>query len=103
MCRTTNDEGDGCRLRPWFFIVRLDGAAFQTEWGTTMTAFDSMTGVEQLMSTLYLTEQYSVVKREGEALRVQIPARDSVAARVVRVPLIKVDQVVVFGDITLTA
>ena len=31
-------------------------------------------GVEVLMATLYLTEQYSVVKREGEALRVQPPS-----------------------------
>ncbi|HEU5014794.1 MAG TPA: type I-D CRISPR-associated endonuclease Cas1d [Roseiflexaceae bacterium] len=55
------------------------------------------------MGTLYLSEQYSVVKCEGEALRVQIPARDGAAARVARVPLNKVDQVVVWGDITLTA
>jgi CRISPR-associated protein Cas1 len=54
------------------------------------------------VSTLYLSEPYSVVKREGEALRVQIPAREGQAARVVRVPLIKVDQVVVFGNVTLT-
>ncbi len=60
-------------------------------------------GAEQLMGTLYLTEQHSLVKREGEALRVQIPAREGREARVARVPLIKVDQVVVFGDITLTA
>ena len=31
-------------------------------------------GVEVLMATLYLTEQYSVVKLEGEALRVQPPS-----------------------------
>lgn len=55
------------------------------------------------MTTLYLTEQYSIVKREGEALRVQIPARDAAPARIVRIPLIKIDQVVVLGDITLTA
>ncbi len=60
-------------------------------------------GYEELMGTLYLTEPYSVVKREGEALRVQIPARESAAARMVRIPLIKIDQVVVLGDITLTA
>lgn len=59
--------------------------------------------MEQLMGTLYLTEPYSVVKREGEALRVQIPARQGSEARMVRVPLIKVDQVVVLGEITLTA
>lgn len=61
-------------------------------------------GVEVLMATLYLTEQYSVVKVEGEALRVQYPP-DSAARRagkVVRVPLAKVEQVLVLGDITLT-
>ena len=62
-------------------------------------------GVEVCMATLYLTEQYSTVKHEGEALRIQLPAsRDgTVAARMVRVPLIKVDQIVVMGEITLTA
>ncbi len=57
------------------------------------------------MATLYLSEQYSVVKREGEALRVEIPA-DTATGRerkVVRVPLIKVEQVVVQGEVTLTA
>ncbi len=57
------------------------------------------------MATLYLSEQYSIVKREGEALRVEIPA-DAATGRernVVRVPLIKVEQVVVQGEITLTA
>jgi CRISPR-associated protein Cas1 len=61
-------------------------------------------GVEALMATLYLTEQHSVVKLEGEALRVQYPTdRESrQQGRVVRVPLAKVDQVIVLGDITLT-
>lgn len=61
-------------------------------------------GMEMIMATLYLTEQGSLVKQEGEALRVQIPAaRDGTReARVVRIPLIKIDQVVVLGDITLT-
>ena len=57
------------------------------------------------MSTLYLTEQYSVVKKDGESLVVHIPgnAEKGVEKRAVRVPLIKVDQVVVHGDVTLTA
>jgi CRISPR-associated protein Cas1 len=61
-------------------------------------------GVEVFMATLYLTEQYSVVKIEGEALRVQLPADRShqTPGRVVRVPLAKVEQVMVLGDITLT-
>jgi len=61
-------------------------------------------GVETLMATLYLTEQYSVVKIEGEALRVQFPAErvSKRAGKVVRVPLAKVEQVMVLGDITLT-
>lgn len=57
-------------------------------------------GVELLMATLYLTEQYSLVKLEGEALRVQ-PA-GSRPGQVIRVPLNKVEQVVVLGEITLT-
>lgn len=61
-------------------------------------------GVEVSMATLYLTEQYSVIKLEGEALRVQYPAdhANRVAGKVVRVPLNKVDHVLVLGDITLT-
>lgn len=57
-------------------------------------------GVEVLMATLYLTEQYSVVKLEGEALRIQLPSDEG--KRVVRVPLAKIEQVLVLGDITLT-
>lgn len=57
------------------------------------------------MSTLYLTEQYAVVKKDGETLVVHIPANPDkgIEKRSVRVPLIKVDQVVVHGDVTLTA
>lgn len=57
------------------------------------------------MSTLYLTEQLSVVKKDGETLVVHIPgnADKGIEKRAVRVPLIKVDQVVVHGDVTLTA
>src|SRR5215213_634283 len=61
-------------------------------------------GLEVFMATLYLTEQYSVVKIEGEALRVQFPAdrASKQPSKVVRVPLAKVEQVMVLGDITLT-
>lgn len=76
------------------------------------------------MSTLYVTEPHALVKKDGDTLIVQIPedrrdatrplaegegAQEKVEIergkkmRVVRVPLIKVDQVVVFGDVTLTA
>jgi len=61
-------------------------------------------GLEVLMATLYLTEQYSVVKIEGEALRVQAPAEQGSRrpGSVRRVPLAQIDQVIVLGDITLT-
>jgi CRISP-associated protein Cas1 len=61
-------------------------------------------GVEVQMATLYLTEPYSTVKIEGEALRVHYPAEHGTrtAGRVVRVPLVQVEQVMVLGEITLT-
>jgi CRISPR-associated protein Cas1 len=64
----------------------------------------SQDGAEVFMATLYLTEQYSVVKVEGEALKVQSQAERPSRApgRIVRVPLAKVEQVMVLGDITLT-
>ncbi len=57
-------------------------------------------GVEILMATLYLTEQYSLVKIEGEALRVQPSSQRT--GQVVRVPLNKVEQVIIFGEVTFT-
>jgi CRISPR-associated protein Cas1 len=61
-------------------------------------------GVEVVMATLYLSVQYSVVKLDGEALRVDMPEGDGSRrrGRVVRVPLAKVEQVMVFGEVTLT-
>src|SRR5258708_9877772 len=63
-----------------------------------------------LMPPLYLTEAYALVRREGEdSLLVQIPekpAKDGAAsspARKERIPLIKIDEVVVLGEVTLTA
>ena len=56
------------------------------------------------MTTLYLTEPRSLVKKDGDTLVVHIPAdkeRDTVE-RKVRVPLMKVTQVVVMGDSTVT-
>lgn len=49
------------------------------------------------MSTLYLNEQQSIVKKRDEYLIVQYADK-----RKVEVPLIKVSQVVVSGDVTLT-
>lgn len=70
----------------------------------TLETIDGQHGAEVSMATLYLTEQYSVVKIEGEALRVQLPAEraSKQPGKVVRVPLAKVEQVMVLGDITLT-
>jgi CRISPR-associated protein Cas1 len=63
--------------------------------------------------TLYLTEQYALVRRDGEdTLLVEIPERQGKIgarpsapspARKERIPLIKIDEVVVFGEVTLTA
>lgn len=57
------------------------------------------------MATLYVTERRSLVRRDGETLIIDIPADDALGRekRSVRVPLIKVDQVVVHGNSTLTA
>ncbi|MCS6880986.1 MAG: type I-D CRISPR-associated endonuclease Cas1d [Oscillochloridaceae bacterium] len=52
------------------------------------------------MATLYLTEQYSVVKLEGETLRVQAAGGRNGDA--IRVPLNKIEQIMVLGEITLT-
>ena len=56
------------------------------------------------MSTLYLTEPHSLVKKEGETLTVSIPENRETGdpKRKVRVPLLKLDRVVVQGDSTLT-
>jgi CRISPR-associated protein Cas1 len=56
------------------------------------------------MTTLYLTEPHSTVRKDGDTLLIKIPAnKDSGAeARQVSIPLIKVDQVVVLADSTLT-
>ena len=56
------------------------------------------------MTTLYLTEPYSVVRKDGDTLLVTIPANAKAGTekRSVRVPLLKVEQVVVMGDSTVT-
>src|SRR5437868_12819205 len=61
------------------------------------------------MPTLYLTEDYALVRRDSEdMLLVQVPerrAKDGATpspARKERIPLIKIDEVVVLGEVTLT-
>lgn len=56
------------------------------------------------MATLYLTEPYATVRRDAETLVVHIPARrdSDEPARKVRLPLMKVERVVVHGNVTLT-
>ena len=56
------------------------------------------------MTTLYLTEPRSIVQKDGETLLVKIPANkeSGAEARSVRVPLLKISQVVVLGDSTVT-
>src|SRR2546430_11994000 len=55
---------------------------------------------EGSMATLYLNEQQSIVKKRDGYLIVQYPEPDK---RKIEVPLIKVSQVVVSGDVTLTS
>jgi len=62
------------------------------------------------LPTLYLTEQYALVRRDSEdCLLVQIPEKKGEGGSVVspaykqRIPLHKVDDVVVMGEITMTA
>lgn len=56
------------------------------------------------MATLYLTEQYATVRRDGDTLVVHIPENRETGtpARKARLPLMKVERVVVHGNITLT-
>ena len=62
------------------------------------------------MPTLYLTEDRALVRRDSEdCLLVQIPERRGkdgsvpTPARSERIPLVKIDDVVVMGEVTLTA
>ena len=54
------------------------------------------------MGTLYLTRPGSTLKKVGEALKVWIPAEEEGPARKVTVPLHKITQVIVLGNITIT-
>jgi CRISP-associated protein Cas1 len=66
--------------------------------------------MEEVVTTLYLTENRTLVRRDSEdCLLVQVPEqRDNEGEIIVhaykkRIPLIKVDDVVVMGEVTLTA
>jgi CRISPR-associated protein Cas1 len=61
--------------------------------------------MELQMATLYLTEQQTLVKKDGDTLIVHIPENKEKkrAKNKVRVPLIKIDRVVVQGNSTLTS
>jgi CRISPR-associated protein Cas1 len=56
------------------------------------------------MPTLYVTEPYATVKKDGDCLAVHVPEdkKRGTEKKVVRVPLVKVDQVIVLGGATLT-
>ncbi len=60
------------------------------------------------MAIVYLTEQQAWVKREGNCLIVHVPERNEQGAvqgkreRKMTIPLFKVEEIMVFGDITLT-
>lgn len=58
-----------------------------------------------MMTTLYVTEPRALVRKDGDTLTVQIPEdkEKGTDKRSVRVPLVKVDQVVVYGDATVTS
>ncbi|MCB8953442.1 MAG: type I-D CRISPR-associated endonuclease Cas1 [Ardenticatenales bacterium] len=55
------------------------------------------------MATLYLTQPQSLVKKEGDTLIVHLPATDDKPKSKIRVPLRKVERVVVQGNTTLTS
>ncbi len=56
------------------------------------------------MTTLYITEPYCVVKKDGDTLVIHVPADEKAhkPARKVVTPLVKVDELVILGDSTLT-
>jgi CRISPR-associated protein Cas1 len=63
--------------------------------------------LERAMAILYLTEQQAWVSREGDCLMVHIPDRAADGSKTRRerkktVPLFKIEEVVVLGEITIT-
>src|SRR2546421_2961937 len=79
--------------------------------GSTTSSIEEGEVIRRIfMPTLYLTEDYALVRREGEDyLLVQIPDKQGKngavlsPARKERIPLIKIDEVVALGEVTLTA
>lgn len=56
------------------------------------------------MTTLYVTEPYSTIKKDGDTLVVHVPAdeKSKKPARKVATPMMKITEVVILGDSTLT-
>lgn len=56
------------------------------------------------MTVLYVTEPYSTIKKDGDTLVIHVPADEASkrAAKKVTVPLMKIEEVVIVGDSTLT-
>src|SRR6266496_4821749 len=100
--RTRCDVGKGTRRGP----LRLIWDRTPIRAKLVLAHFDLER--KKLLPTLYLTENQALVRRDSEdCLLVQIPERrgkDGAApARNERIPLVKVDEVVVMGEITMTA
>jgi len=57
------------------------------------------------MPTLYLTEPRALVRLDGECLQIQVPhdRQSGREPRTIEVPLLKIDDVVILGEVTLTA
>jgi len=77
---------------------------------TTVAIEEENVKRSSFVPTLYLTEEYAFVRRDSEdMLLVQIPERrgkDGSApspARKEHIPLVKIDEVVVLGEVTMTA
>ena len=55
------------------------------------------------MATLYLSDQYAIVRKDGDCLLVEPPKGRANGLEKTRVPLTKIEDVVVLGNITLTS
>ncbi len=54
------------------------------------------------MTTVYVTEPYCTLKKEGDVLVIQVPEQEGKPKRKIEVPLIKIERLVIWGDSTLT-
>lgn len=54
------------------------------------------------MTTVYVTEPYCTLKKEGDVLVIQVPEQEGKSKRKIEVPLIKITRIVIWGDSTLT-